>query len=173
MDLLVEHDTKNVRFLCLHLCLRCPENLDDLDTCHIINVHLSNCAFSGTESYEISWKLTGQLHGMCTGFLTSLDRMYFLNRNTNTCDIGCNRGDTGLSTACSHQSAFAPGWAKKKVHLGKNSCFLGALVPSQNNIACLLQEGLLYNTRRKIQLFEMVSLDQTSLFSLSVFTVLT
>lgn len=26
MDLLVEQEMKNVRFLCLHLCLRCPNN---------------------------------------------------------------------------------------------------------------------------------------------------
>lgn len=36
-----------------------PSEPDYLDMCHIINVHLSNCAFSGTESYKISWKLTG------------------------------------------------------------------------------------------------------------------
>lgn len=61
-----------------------PRELDYLDMLHIINVYLSNCAFSGTESYEISWKLTGRPRGMSTGFLTSLDRMYFLDRSTST-----------------------------------------------------------------------------------------
>lgn len=56
-----------------------------------------------------------------------------------------------------------------KAHLGKSFCFKGAYVPNQSNIACLLQEDLLYNTRRKMYLFEMVNFDQTSLLLLSIF----
>lgn len=56
-----------------------------------------------------------------------------------------------------------------KVYSGKSFCFKGVYVPNQNNIACLLQEDLFCSTRRKMYLFEMVNLDQTSLLLLSSF----
>lgn len=60
-----------------------------------------------------------------------------------------------------------------KAHLGQSFCFKSANVPNQDNIACLPQQDLLYSTRGKMYLFEMVNLDQTSLLLLSAFTVFT
>ena len=118
---------KNVRFLCLHPCSEVPREWDYLDTRHIINVHLSNCAFNGTESYEIAWKLTGRLHGMCMGFLTSLDGMYSLNRNTSTCDIGCNHSDPGLKPSLFAPDCFCPWISKDESALGQKLLLLGCL----------------------------------------------
>lgn len=60
-----------------------------------------------------------------------------------------------------------------KAHLGKSFCFKAANVPNQDNIACSPQQDLLYSTRGKTYLFEMVNLDQTSLLLLSAFTMFT
>lgn len=56
-----------------------------------------------------------------------------------------------------------------KAHLDKSFCFKGVYVPNQNNSTCLLQEDLFCSTRRKMYVFEMVNLHQTSLLLLSSF----